>query len=123
LEHIIVEHEFFKEYKQGPISGLFYLIFISNILVNIDHGSMPACSVAMKKDLNMNNAKFGLLGSIVYGGMTLGSTVATGVYEKAHLTKFTLAITLALNAICLTSFAYIRNFYVDVLLRFLIGCF
>jgi len=56
LEHIVIEYEFFKEYNMSAITGLFYLIFFSNILINIDHGSMPACSVAMKDDLHMNNA-------------------------------------------------------------------
>jgi len=71
----------------------------------------------------MNNAQFGILGSIVYGGMTLGSTVATIAFEKAKWTKYTLAITLLFNAVCLFLFTITRSFLFDVVVRFFIGFF
>lgn len=45
LEIAIVEWEFFKLYNKKAITGMFILVFISNILINVDHGSLPGCSV------------------------------------------------------------------------------
>ena len=45
LEIAIVESEFFKIYNKSAITGMFTLVFVSNILINVDHGSLPGCSV------------------------------------------------------------------------------
>ena len=55
--------------------------------------------------------------------MTLGSTTATILFEKAKWTKYTLAMTLLLNAVCLTLFTVTRSFYFDAFIRFFIGFF
>jgi len=102
---------------------MFILVFVSNILINVDHGSLPGCSVIMKKDLDMTNLQFGMLGSVVYAGMTFGSTAAAGLYEKAKWIKMTLAFTLLLNSVCLVLFTVTDSFYFDGFIRFWIGFF
>ena len=51
---------------------LFFVILTMNLLINFDHGVMPAGAVQMKKDLNLTNAEYGWLGSVVFIGLTLG---------------------------------------------------
>lgn len=71
----------------------------------------------------MNDFEFGMLGSVVYGGLTLGSAVATGVFSKAKWVKGSLALTLLLNAVCIYLFTVTKSFYIDAVLRFFIGFF
>jgi sugar phosphate permease len=123
LERKLIDEEFYRHYNFKVIYAIFLLIFISNIFINIDHGSLPGCSVEIKKDLDMNDFEFGLLGSVVYGGLTLGSAVATGVYSKSKLVKPTLALTLFCNALCIYAFTTTDSFYFDAFHRFMIGFF
>lgn len=43
-----------------------------NLLNNIDHGVLPAGSITIKNDLGLNNLHYGLIGSAVFAGLTLG---------------------------------------------------
>ena len=78
----MIDKEFYKNYTKSTIYWTFGLVFLSNVFINVDHGSLPGCSVQIKKDFVMNNLQFGILGSIAYGGLTLGAGVATGIYNK-----------------------------------------
>jgi hypothetical protein len=51
-----------------------------NILNNIDHGVLPAGSITIKQDLGMDNLQYGLIGSAVFAGLSVGSIVATFAY-------------------------------------------
>ena len=104
LEIALVEWEFFKLYNGNAITALFILIFMSNILINVDHGSLPGCSVKLKEDLEITNLQFGMLGSIVYLGMTFGSSGASWLFDKSGWTKMTLSFTLLMNAFSLVAF-------------------
>lgn len=123
LERKLIDEEFYRHYNFKVIYAIFVLVFISNIFINIDHGSLPGCSVQIKEDLNMNDFEFGVLGSVVYGGLTLGSAVATGVFAKSNYVKPALALTLLGNAICIFVFTLTSSFYFDAFLRFCIGFF
>lgn len=48
LEIALVENEIYKKYSKGAIHGMLTLVFVSNILVNVDHGTLPGCSVQLK---------------------------------------------------------------------------
>lgn len=52
---------------------VFLVIFLINTLINIDHGVIPAATNPIKEDLNIENSQLGLLGSVVYFGLTLGN--------------------------------------------------
>ena len=71
----------------------------------------------------MNDFQFGLLGSIVYAGLTLGAGVATAVYSNPKRSKPTLITTLIMNAVCLCAFPMSPWFYLDAGLRLAIGFF
>mmetsp|Transcript_2660 Transcript_2660/g.4134 ORF Transcript_2660/g.4134 Transcript_2660/m.4134 type:complete len:191 (+) Transcript_2660:411-983(+) len=119
----LVEDEFQSHYDQRVLYWLFGLIFLSNVFINVDHGSLPGCSNNIKDDLGIGNLEFGTLGSIVYGGLTLGSAVATWVYRFDHWVKPTLVLTLAMNCLTLWVFTLTNSFYFDAFLRFLLGFF
>ncbi|CAD8139831.1 unnamed protein product [Paramecium pentaurelia] len=49
---------------------LIYLLnFVTNALINFDHGIIPACTTDMKLDLGIDDIGLGLMGSSVYGGL------------------------------------------------------
>ena len=47
------------------LSLIFAQIFITNILINFDHGTIPAALTEIKTDINLSNANIGILGSLV----------------------------------------------------------
>jgi len=123
LEAKLIEQEFYKNYNVSVIYFIFIMLFLSNVFINVDHGSLPGCSDQIKKDLNMNNFEFGILGSVVYGGLTVGAGVATGAYSKGSWIKPSLVGTLAFNAIAVWVFTLTDSFYINAFLRFWIGFF
>ena len=123
LERKLIQSEFYKHYNRGPINIVFFMVFLSNIFINVDHGSLPGCSNQMHDEVGLNLFQFGILGSIVYGGLTLGAGVATGVFSKPKLIKPALVLSLMLNSVCIGLFTLIPNFYFMASLRFGIGFF
>lgn len=123
LESKLIQDEFYKMYSPSVIRTIFFTVFLSNVFINIDHGTLPGCSNQIKDDLSMNDFQFGLLGSIVYGGLTLGAGVATGVYSDPKRAKPTLILTLVMNSLCIGLFPFSKSFYIDAGLRFGIGFF
>jgi len=61
---------------------LFFVILLVNMLINFDHGVMPAGAVEMKLDLVLSNTEFGWLGSVVFIGLTLGKCYCAGSLLK-----------------------------------------
>jgi len=60
---------------------IFYFLmvqFFANLFVNIDMGILPAGSLKIKAELDIENTRFGFLGSVVYFGQTIGAALATG---------------------------------------------
>lgn len=53
-----------------------------SLLCNVDHGVLPAASIAIKADLSLNNLQYGMVGSSVFAGLTTGSVVSTFAYSK-----------------------------------------
>jgi len=123
LKRKLIEEEFYKNYNTRIIYIIFVVLFFSNVFINVDHGSLPGASNAIKDDLNIGNLEFGTLGSVVYGGLTLGSAVATWVYRHDGWVKPTLAATLGLNSFTIYVFTLTNSFYFDAFLRFMLGFF
>jgi len=119
----LAEVEYFNSYSSRVRYSLFGIIFMSNVLINIDHGTLPGGAEGIKYKAHMNNWSFGIIGSVVYLGMTLGSAVASAALSNGSLIKPTLASTLFLNAACLYGFTTTSSFYMMVLIRGLVGFF
>ena len=52
------------------------VVLLMNMLINFDHGVMPAAAIEMKRDLNLSNTEYGMLGSVVFIGLTLGKSTS-----------------------------------------------
>lgn len=52
-----MEEEVRKSFEGGkPPSKIFSLMILTNILINLDHGILPACTEQMEADFDMNEA-------------------------------------------------------------------
>jgi len=88
----------------------------------IDMGILPACSVKMQNELKISNGPFGLLGSMVFLGQTIGSFLATYFLQKMP-TKLILSSCLILNTSSLILFTLTDIYWIIALCRVLTGLF
>ena len=65
----------------------------------------------MLASVPLNKLEFGVVGSIVYLGLTCGAAVATPVFDKPNLIKPALFMSLLLNWVSLLMYAYIGDHY------------
>ena len=86
---------------------VFILYLISNILISMDHGSIPA-SVNELRQLTSYDQSIGLFGSLVYFGSILGSLISFSLINTFDI-KLLLLISLLGNSICLYTFVIIEN--------------
>ncbi len=54
------------------VTFMFFVVMLMNLMANFDHGTLPAGSVVIAKDLGMDKLQYGMLGSAVFGGLVLG---------------------------------------------------
>ncbi|EGR29914.1 major facilitator superfamily protein, putative [Ichthyophthirius multifiliis] len=110
---------------QNPslIKWLIYLInTLSNLLINFDHGIIPAATMEIKEYLNIDDVKLGFLGSIVYIGLTIGSIASSYSFQKI-ITKRLICISIIFLVFSLYLFLLTKNFILLCLSRFLVGFF
>ena len=86
---------------------VFILYLISNILISMDHGSIPA-SVNELRQLTSYDQSIGLFGSLVYFGSILGSLISFSLINTFDI-KLLILISLLGNSICLYTFVIIEN--------------
>jgi MFS family permease len=86
---------------------VFILYLISNILISMDHGSIPA-SVNELRQLTTYDQSIGLFGSLVYFGSILGSLISFSLINTFDI-KLLLLISFLGNAVCLYTFVIIEN--------------
>ena len=99
------------------------LLFVCSLLSNLDHGSVPGLSVPIKNNLEIQNFKFGLLGTIVYLGFLFGSLASAVLFQKAHTTKLLLVIAITFNGGTLLAFTQLTDYYSSLFSRFICGFF
>ena len=106
----------------GVIKLTFSVILFLNLIINIDHGVMPAGAITIKDYLGVSNTEYGLLGSVVFFGLVLGSLGATLIFNN-YSTKMVLVSVMALNAISQIGFTLTTEYHLLILSRFLTGFF
>ena len=96
--------------------------FFANLFVNIDMGILPAGSLKIKAELEIENTRFGFLGSVVYFGQTIGAALATGALQGCN-PKMVLGTCLFLNIGTLLLFTQTNFYFVLVFCRCCTGLF
>ena len=115
----IIDEENLIELSPRGRNIVFVLYLISNILISMDHGSIPA-SINELRQLTTYDQSIGLFGSLVYLGNIIGSMIffqLINVYNR----KLLLLISLLGNTICLFTFVLIENIPFLFINRILVG--
>jgi len=117
-----IEDENGKKYSEKDVTMIFWFLFIMDILLNVDHGALPSASIALKKDLGIDNLQQGSLGSLVFFGLCFGSVFATIVMNTMSFKKI-MSISFLGNGLGLVAFCMFRDFTVLGITRFVCGFF
>jgi len=67
-------------------------------MVNFDHGIVPAASKEIKQDLLLTDVKLGILGSLVYVGLLVGSVAASHAFTNNNTRKLISFVVAAYSA-------------------------
>ncbi len=113
---LIITHKF--ETKQRIY--VFTILTIINTLVNMDHGTIPASSNEIKRDLKINESHLGVFGSLVYLGNLIGALCLTRLIDMINR-KLLIIVTTIISAILIFSFTKINYIYYLLLNRVLVG--
>lgn len=108
------------EYNSSMIFIVYTCTFFLNILINLDHGAIPAALINIQKDLKINNTEMGALGSLVFAGIVFGSATAAILFNRIQY-KTLIIISLAVNGIALWMTATSSSYGYVCFSRFLAG--
>ena len=112
-------HDSSTELSKRGRNFVFILYLISNILISMDHGSIPA-SVNELRQLTSYDQSIGLFGSLVYFGSIFGSLISFSLINTFDI-KLLILISLLGNSICLFTFVIIENIPFLFFNRILVG--
>lgn len=111
-----ITHRPFGKFKRKLI---FLLIFLINILINIDHGAIPAATTTLKRDLLIDNVSLGIIGSLVYLGLVLGALSASIIFQS-YSSKWVVSVSLIISCFFLYLFTVSESVFMLSISR--IGC-
>ena len=101
---------------------LFFLFAMLNLLMNFDHGTVPAATEQLKNYLNLSDSQLGLFGSLVFIGVIIGSLISLSIINTFNR-KYILLIFLMLCGLFLILFTKTKNYILLCIDRIIIGIF
>ena len=101
---------------------MYVVACFANLVINLDHGILPACTQEIMRDLHIDELGLGLLGTVVYVGLLLGSITSGPLLQNYSCKKIIAGSTLG-NIISLFIFPISENFFLLCLSRGLVGFF
>ena len=87
---------------------IFALVFVINLLINIDHGAIPAATTMLKQELHLDNVALGVIGSLVYLGLVLGA-ISAGPIFKNYSSKWVVSLSLLFSCFFLYFFTITKD--------------
>ena len=108
-----------RPYSKSRRKLIFILIFLVNILINCDHGAIPAGTKELKEGKNISNIQLGTIGSLVYLGLVLGS-ISGGYIFSTYSSKW--VVINSLLATCIFLYFFTVSNYWEAMALCRIGC-
>ena len=108
-----------RPYSKSRRKLIFILIFLVNILINCDHGAIPAGTKELKEAKNISNMQLGTIGSLVYLGLVLGS-ISGGYIFSTYSSKW--VVITSLIASCIFLYFFTVSNYWEAMALCRIGC-
>lgn len=108
-------------YNQIQIQTISYFLVLCNLLMNSDHGIIPAALVEIGNDYSFGPVELGSLGSYVYFGFVVGSVVNALILVDMLHAKVILTMSFILNGVGALLFIIQDDYYVLSSARFMSG--
>ena len=87
---------------------IYVLICLINIFINFDRGAIPAGTTEIKDKNKITNAELGMIGSLIYFGLILGS-FSGGYFFSKYASKWLVITSLFVFAFFLYSFTLLQS--------------
>lgn len=108
-------------YERKQVYIIYSNALFLNMLINLDHGIIPACTYELKRDLNIDDLFLGMLGSLVFLGLMVGS-LSSGVLFTKYSSKTILLSACAMIFVALLLFPLSEGYKIMMgFARFLVG--
>ena len=101
---------------------VFFLIFFINILINLDHGAIPAGTTKLMSDLDLDHVYIGMIGSFVFLGLTIGASIAGFMFNN-YTPKWVVCGSILSSSFFLYCFTQSKTFFILGLSRIFCGFF
>ena len=101
---------------------IFFIFMIVNLLMNFDHGIIPAATEQLRNYLDLSDSELGLFGSFVFMGVIIGSLISLTVINTFNR-KYILMICLILCGFSLFLFTITKKYVLLCIDRVVIGIF
>ena len=101
---------------------LFLIFIIINVLMNFDHGTIPAATEQLRNYLDLTDSELGFFGSLVFVGVIIGSLVSLTIINIFNR-KYILMVCLILCGLSLFVFTITTNYILLCIDRVIIGTF
>ena len=108
-----------RPYSKYRRKLIFILICVINILINCDHGAIPAGTKELKEAKNLSNIQLGSIGSLVYLGLVLGS-ISGGYIFSTYSSKW--VVINSLIASCVFLYFFTVSNYWEAMALCRVGC-
>ncbi len=100
--------------------SIFIIFTAINIVLNMDHGTIPAATKEIQEDMDIKETTLGSFGSLVYLGNLIGALILTKIIDAADR-KLLAIVSVILNAILLFCFINSTNLIFLSINRILVG--
>lgn len=87
---------------------VFVMLTTMNIILNMDHGTIPAASNEIKEDYNIDELILGTFGSLVYLGALFGSLILAKLIDVVNRRVLAI-VSILINAFLIWGFMEINN--------------
>lgn len=101
---------------------LFFIFVIINLLMNFDHGTIPAATEQIRNHLFLSDSELGIFGSLVFIGVIIGSLISMTIINLFNR-KYILMICLILCGLSLFIFTRTKSYILLCIDRVVIGIF
>lgn len=91
-------------YSRTKVFACSALIFLLDMVNNLDHGAIPASITVIQSDLGLSNTQMGSLGSAVFFGIMVGAVASSMVFKKFDY-RTTIGVAMLINGIFLYTFS------------------
>lgn len=106
--------------KRSKRITLFWVLMITSLFLNTDHGTIPAAIEEIENDLHIKKTLVGTFGSLVYMGTAVGAMFLSFFINKINR-KYMIAISFFLSGILIFSFTLANSLWFLFINRFLVG--